>query len=137
MQHQVPRKTAQALADKYNMVAYVELSAKDIDYLQLLENTFSTLVRQMMKCREESEMKQIVRVTSQNKLLPKEPQLIEREGTSRGSTSSAMPRVRTIEKELPSTGSDWVVLSAPDEHVPEYVFSAQEKKRLEGNRCGC
>ena len=138
MQHQVTRKAAQALADRYNMVAYIELSAKDINYLQLLENTFSTLARHMMKSREESEMKEIVRVTSQNKLLPKAPQLMEREGTGRASTSSAMPRVRrTIEKELPSTGSDWVVLSAPDEHIPDYVVSAQEKKRLEGTRCGC
>ena len=138
MQHQVTRRAAQAFADKYNMVAYVELSAKDINYLQLLEDTFSKLARHMMKCREESERKQIVRVTSQNKLLPKAPQPIEREGTSRVSTSSATPRVRTtIEKELPSTGSDWIVLSAPDEHIPDYVFSAQEKKRLEGNKCSC
>ena len=82
-------------------------------------------------------MKQIVRVTSQSKLLSKAPQPIEREGRST-STSSAIPRVRTpIERDLPSTGSDWVVLSASDEHVPDYVFSAQERKRLDGNRCSC
>lgn len=48
------RKAAQAYAEKHNMVAYIELSAKDISYLQLLEDSFTTLARQMMKTRQEA-----------------------------------------------------------------------------------
>ena len=49
------RRAAQAYAEKHNMVAYIELSAKDISYLQLLEDSFTTLARQMMKTRQEAE----------------------------------------------------------------------------------
>ena len=134
---QVTRKAAQAFADKHDMIAYVELSAKDINYLELLEDTFSKLARQMVKCREESEMKEIVRVTSQTKLVSKAAPPIERESTSTGSSSATARDRPQIEREWTSTTSDWVVLSGSDEHVPDYVYSAQERKRLEGNKCGC
>ncbi len=37
------------------MVAYIELSAKDISYLQLLEDSFITLAKHMVKTRQEAE----------------------------------------------------------------------------------
>ena len=49
---------AQAYADRYDMVKYVELSAKDIKYLPVLEDTFLSLARQMVRSREELELTQ-------------------------------------------------------------------------------
>ena len=56
--YQVTTEEAQAYADRHNMVTYVELSAKDIKYLQLLEDTFAKLAREMVRIREEMEVTQ-------------------------------------------------------------------------------
>ena len=32
---------------------------------------------------------------------------------------------------------EWEILSAPDEPVPDYVYKAQERRRLEPPKCRC
>ena len=55
---QVSTEEAQAYADRHDMVTYIELSAKDIKYLQPLEDTIVNLARQMVRIREEMEVTQ-------------------------------------------------------------------------------
>ena len=88
------------------MVTYVELSAKDIKYLTVLEDTFVTLARQMVRVREELEMTQ--------------------------SAAFADEIIR-----IKSASEEWEILSAPDEPVPDYVYKAQESRRLERPKCRC
>lgn len=88
------------------MVTYVELSAKDIKYLSLLEDTFVSLARQMVRVREEMEV-----------------------------TQSAVFSNEVIK--LKSSSEEWEILSAPKEPVPDYVYSAQERKRIETPKCRC
>ena len=167
---QVTRKAAQAYAERHNMVAYIELSAKDISYLQLLEDAFATLAKQMVKTRQEVETNSLSRSTTpgiyvvgsqgeadMNNLfaratapsgkpvvsrsrqevetrLPAAARVPARVGSSRRTARYAIP------EDFPSTGSmasDWVILSPPDEQVPDYVVLAQEKKRSEPDRCSC
>ena len=124
------------------MVAYIELSAKDIHYLESLEDAFATLASHMIKSREQ-EREQIVRTASQTNMSIRSTtprHHIEREWTSTGSADPL--RVRPpIEKEFTSSGSlfanDWEILSASDDQVPEYVYSDQERKRLEAQKCAC
>ena len=97
---------AQAYADKHDMVTYVELSAKDIKYLPVLENTFVHLARQMVRSREELELTQ--------------------------STKFADEVIK-----LRSASEEWEILSAPNEPIPEYVFSPQEQRRREPPKCRC
>ena len=140
------------------MVGYVELSAKDNSHLQLLEDSFSELTRTMINSREEAEMRQAEatktqattdspRSSSQEAKPSSNPgptikfsAPIEQEFSSTGSTTSRGRRRVPIEKELSSTGSigrDWIVLSGSEENIPDYVYSAQEKGRLESQRCSC
>ena len=104
--HQVTTEEAQAYADRHDMVAYVELSAKDIKYLHILEDTFFNLARQMVRIREELEMTQSAAFTDE---------IIR----------------------LKSASEEWEILSAPDEPIPEYVYKAQEKRRLQPPKCRC
>lgn len=97
---------AQAYADRHDMVTYVELSAKDIKYLPVLEDTFVTLARQMVRVREELEM-----------------------------TQSSAFADEIIQ--LKSASEEWEILSAPDEPVPDYVYKAQESRRLQPPKCRC
>ena len=143
---QVTRKAAQAFADKHDMVAYIELSAKDIHYLEPFEDVVSALTSHMITCREESERKLMDRVASQNNLLShtygRPPRFnIEREWTSTASARSDVIRVGTpIMQEFTSSGSfanDWEVLTAPEDNVPDYVYLEQERRRLEARKCAC
>ena len=56
--YQVTTEEAQAYADRHNMISYVELSAKDIKYLPVLDDTLVILARQMLRIREELEKTQ-------------------------------------------------------------------------------
>ena len=156
------RKAAQAYAERHNMVAYIELSAKDISYLQLLEDSFATLAKHMVKSRQEAETNPLPRPTtpgiymvseSETKLFTgaiapgKQVVRSRQEADTRSHTrapagaASSRRTVRTSAAEdLTSSGTfanDWVILAAPDECVPDYVVLAQEKKRSEPNRCSC
>ena len=104
--YQVTAEEAQAYADRHSMVTYVELSAKDIKYLHVIEDTFVTLARHMVRCREEMEMTQSAAFT--NEVI-----------------------------KLRSMSEEWEILSAPSEPVPDYVFTAQERRRLDPPRCKC
>ena len=57
---QMSTEEAHAYADRQDLVTYIELSAKDIKYLQPLEDTFVKLARQMVRIREEMEVTQSV-----------------------------------------------------------------------------
>ena len=103
---QVTTEEAEAYAARHNMVTYVELSAKDIQYLQLLEDTFTNLARQMVRIRQEIEVTQSAAFT--NEVI-----------------------------KLGSVSEDWEILSAPGEPVPDYVYNAQERRRLEPPKCRC
>ena len=97
---------AQAYATRHDMVCYIELSAKDIKYLTVLEDTFITLARQMLRIREELEL-----------------------------TQSAAIANEVIK--LRSASEEWEILSAPNEPIPDYVYNAQERKRLNPHGCRC
>ena len=102
------------------MVAYIELSAKDINHFQLLESTFATLGRHMVKCREESERTRISRATLE---------------------TIALQTIEPANHEITRSGSnsdEWEVLSIPDGPVPDYVVSGQEQRRLKKyHQCSC
>ena len=156
------KKAAQAFADSHNMVAYVELSAKENSHLQRLEDSFSELAKKMISSREEAERTQAAATKSQSTITSSSPasrhpqpeakssstsgptikfrSSIEKEFSSTGSTASRGRRRVPIEREFSSTGSigkDWIVLSGSEENIPDYVCSAQEKGRLESQRCSC
>lgn len=143
------------------MVAYIELSAKDISYLQLLEDSFTTLAIQMVKSRreaetnplprpttpgiymvssqEEEETKLFTGATAPGKQVIRSRQEADTRSHTRAPRAAASRRtVRTsVPEDFTSSANDWVILAAPDERVPDYVVLAQEKKRSEPNRCSC
>ena len=158
------RKAAQAYAERHNMVAYIELSAKDISYLQLLEDSFTTLAKHMVKTRQETEtnsltrsttpgiyvvgsqgeadIKLFTRATGPSKQVVRSRQEAETRSHARAPRAASSRRTArsAIPEDFPSSGSlanDWEILSPPDEQVPDYVVLAQEKKRSEPNRCSC
>ena len=93
------------------MVTYIELSAKSIDTLPLLDDLFSTLATEMVRNRDRLEVSQSLSLGHSAK-----------------------------NADIITLSDDWEVLEAPEGPIPRSTYSAQEasiRYRSGQQKCVC
>ena len=95
------------------MVSYIELSAKNIDTLPILDDLFTTLATEMLRNRDKLEVTQ------------------------------SMSLGRSAKNDIITLADDWEVLEAPEGPIPRSAYSAQEASisyrsmRQGQKKCAC